>query len=261
MERRYTKTFHVVEDYDLPFPLSRHGLSKGFPKGHRRRRGMSECLVLCIAKNSTNLPQHHPKITIDGTKLTISTHTHSATIPGMVFKDKTSPYRKFPGITLRDVRLAIEAEVLLERRMFMDSSIAPVPNPSGQCPVTILEVSGYRIPSSTTSFPNEEDEPSPSDIDDVLSTLPLHTFVGVESHIAAIPDVTGSWSIRIWKGEAIDRPINKLKCQACGGKHALATCTQRHRYPPKGVCKLCEGSHWLIDCPLYVRRKPKLPGY
>ena len=188
-------------------------------------------------------------------------HTHSATIPGMVFKDKTSPYRKFPGITLRDVRLAIEAEVLLERRMFMDSSIAPVPNPSGQCPVTILEVSGYRIPSSTTSFPNEEDEPSPSDIDDVLSTLPLHTFVGVESHIAAIPDVTGSWSIRIWKGEAIDRPINKLKCQACGGKHALATCTQRHRYPPKGVCKLCEGSHWLIDCPLYVRRKPKLPGY
>lgn len=139
----------------------------------------------------------------------------------------------------------------------MDNTITSVPIPSGQHPVSILEFSGYRIPSPSTSFEDEQYEPAPSDISDMLSTLPLHTFVDPDSHISDIPPETGKFSIRLWKGEAVDRPINKLKCQACGGKHALPTCKERFSIPPKGPCKLCDGMHWLVDCPLYVRGKPK----
>ncbi|KAK7692466.1 hypothetical protein QCA50_004091 [Cerrena zonata] len=202
--------------------------------------------------------QHHPKIIIDGTRITISTHTHSAIIPDVSPQERTSPYRKFPGVTLRDTRLATEVELVLERHIFVNSNISSVPIPSGQHPISILEYSGYRIPSPETSFVGEEYEPAPSDISDMLSALPLHSFVDHESHLSDIPAEVGKFSIRVWRGETINKPVNKLKCQACGGKHALPTCKERHLIQPKGPCKLCDGNHWLVDCPLYVRGKPKM---
>ncbi|CAL1706629.1 unnamed protein product [Somion occarium] len=202
--------------------------------------------------------EHHPRLTIDNNRVTVSTHTHSAIIPGISPDDKTSPYRKFPGVTLRDVRLAIEIELIYERHIFMDSSIAAVAIPSGRYPASLHDISGYRIPSPTSSYPGEEDDAVPSEVEHGLATVPLHTFVdAAQSHISELPLDTGKWEYRVWAGEVIEKPLGKLKCQACGGKHALPNCPVRHTIPPPGPCTLCDGDHWLVDCMLYERGKPK----
>ncbi|KAI0795500.1 hypothetical protein C8Q75DRAFT_803381 [Abortiporus biennis] len=58
--------------------------------------------------------KHHPVITMYFKEVVITTHTHTATIPGFCDPDPKSPNHKYPGITELDVRLALKLEELYQ---------------------------------------------------------------------------------------------------------------------------------------------------
>ncbi|KAI0072050.1 hypothetical protein K474DRAFT_1775748 [Panus rudis PR-1116 ss-1] len=62
---------------------------------------------------------HHPKITIDGSVVTVELHTHSA-VPST---SESTPVKPFPGVTARDVRFAILLEQSLVNEDGQPSSI------------------------------------------------------------------------------------------------------------------------------------------
>ncbi|KAH8107725.1 hypothetical protein BXZ70DRAFT_912325 [Cristinia sonorae] len=60
--------------------------------------------------------KHHPQINIAPSgRLSLELDTHTATIPGVCPPNKDDPLHIYPGVTLRDVRLAILAEQLWDK--------------------------------------------------------------------------------------------------------------------------------------------------
>lgn len=51
---------------------------------------------------------------------------------------------------------------------------------------------------------------------------------------------------------------SNIKCYACRGDHHLNDCTKREHIAPRNPCYYCNDMHWSVDCPIratnYIRR-------
>ncbi|KAF8709775.1 hypothetical protein AX14_013448 [Amanita brunnescens Koide BX004] len=42
----------------------------------------------------------------------------------------------------------------------------------------------------------------------------------------------------------------EIRCYACRGDHHLGDCTKREHIVPRNACHYCNGMHWAVDCPV-----------
>ncbi|TCD65341.1 hypothetical protein EIP91_002779 [Steccherinum ochraceum] len=90
---------------------------------------------------------HHPQVSLSPSgRLSLEINTHSATIPGVCPPARKDPQHIYPGVTLRDVRLAMLVETLWEQHrdeLKVAKEEQYVTNPSRKLD-SVRKNSGYR---------------------------------------------------------------------------------------------------------------------
>lgn len=160
------------------------------------------------------MTQHEPAITVQKRnvhEVFFYIHTHTA-LRSEQFEGESTADRKAPGITLRDVRLAILVE-----QLFIDAHLSgkggidtmPALLPASQRPESIRLIERTAFPKRRPSTGSNK----------------------------------GNTSTKSEQARAL-KP-----CPACKGTHAIRDCPDRLTITPDKPCTNCGGAHWRLDCP------------
>lgn len=56
------------------------------------------------------------------------------------------------------------------------------------------------------------------------------------------------------ESEAEKRSNRAIRCYACGGDHHIKDCRKREHIVPRVACHHCNEMHWTVDCPARKER-------
>jgi len=158
---------------------------------------------------------HYPNIAFERTKVYYQSYTPSAFCNTQGASSEDLFERQQPGITLRDIRLAILVEDNFSRH-FLGS--------------------GHALPGKPQLRFEVERPESIAEIEEAIQTSKEHKN---KAQAANTP-------------KGISRPAMRRSCRVCSGQHDPRFCPQRYTKPPPPgqPCKRCsEEGHWTMNCP------------
>ncbi|KAK2464351.1 hypothetical protein APHAL10511_003808 [Amanita phalloides] len=145
--------------------------------------------------------------------------------------------RKIPGITLRDVRLAILTETIYTTDF--SSHLADLGRH--------IHPANFRLPWSTMEriwkrqifLPKQE------------TARRERRRLWVAQIVRRKQDARTEKTMRTLRRRAyVHGETLAIKCFACGGSHHVNDCPKRENVVPLGPCPYCKEMHWSADCPV-----------
>lgn len=183
----------------------------------------SDQLVTIAVYDTYGVSQHFPNIAFEKTRVYVQTYTSAAFQDGHHALTEDLVERQRPGITLRDIRIAILLEETFSRH-FLTSRQG---------------LAGERKLRPQANLPQ-----CIAEIENNIATS--------KEHRKKLKQKSSN------KLQGRPKPAMRLSCRVCGGQHDSLFCPERYTTPPPvgRPCRYCgQEGHWSMNCSTQSRTR------